>query len=270
MDKRTRTKALYKNLSLNMIYTLEACVLGKEKIGEIDYLVKFLTEKGKVLAIAKGAQKSRRRFINALEEFNVIKGTFRKTSKGRFPILESCDILFIPERIRSDFKSYIFFSYAGELVEKVSFEGLGAEYYEFFKKFLLEFEEKEILKVLKPYFEVRMLEFLGWLPELRRCVKCGYTPRNIFYFSVLEGGILCFNCKNGSGFVLEKEVIEVLRKLLNTPPKYEFLDELEKELKKKKEIVRKVWKISEDLVKFFLPFEINSLKFLEEGIFEGR
>jgi DNA repair protein RecO (recombination protein O) len=251
-----------------MLFSLEGCVLKKEKSGEIDYLVKLLTEKGKIVAIAKGAQKSRRRFINALEEFNIIKGIFRKTSKGKLPILESCDIFFIPEKIREDYRSFLFFSYAGEFVERVSYEGLKAEYYQFFKKFLMEFEEKRILKILKPYFELNMLKFLGWLPELERCVKCGYKPRKIFYFSILEGGILCFNCKNGTEFLIEKEVIEFLRRLISVPMKYEFLDELERELKKRGEIERKIWKISENLIKFFLPFEINSLKFLEKEVFK--
>lgn len=248
-----------------MIFSLEALVLSKEKLGEIDLLVELLTPKGKVWSIAKGAQKSRKRFVNLLEEFNLIKAHLRKTSKGKFPILEKADLLFLPETIRKDHKKYIIISYIGEILSKISFSGLAVEYFSFIKKFLREIEKRNSIGNLwKPFFELKILKFSGWAPELFQCVKCGYQPKKIFYFSVFEGGILCFRCKNDEGEVLDLKTIQMLRTLIEMPPDFERLQKLEEELKNWVDDREKIFKISEKFFKFFLPFEINSLKFLEE------
>ncbi|HCE79717.1 MAG TPA: DNA repair protein RecO, partial [Thermodesulfobacterium commune] len=116
-----------------MFFSVEGLVLSKEKIGEIDVLVEILTPKGKLWAIAKGAQKSRKRFVNLLEEFNLLNLHLRKTLKGALPILEKADLIFIPESIWGNLEKYIFFSYMGEVLSKVSFKGLEAEYFNFIK-----------------------------------------------------------------------------------------------------------------------------------------
>ena len=70
-----------------MLFSLEACVLDKEKLGEIDYLVELLTPKGKIWAVAKGGQKSKKRFLNLLEELTFLRAHLRQPRKGNLPIL---------------------------------------------------------------------------------------------------------------------------------------------------------------------------------------
>uniref|UniRef100_A0A7V4JP63 DNA repair protein RecO n=1 Tax=Thermodesulfobacterium geofontis TaxID=1295609 RepID=A0A7V4JP63_9BACT len=164
-----------------MIFSLEALVLSKEKFGEIDLLIELFTPKGKIWSIAKGAQKSRKRFVNLLEEFNFIKAHLRKTSKGKFPILEKADLLFLPESIRGDYKKFLMISYMGEILSKISFSGLFVEYFSFIKKFFMEMEKENFPPLLKPFFELKILKFSGWSPEFFQCVKCGYKPKKIFF-----------------------------------------------------------------------------------------
>jgi DNA repair protein RecO (recombination protein O) len=247
-----------------MIFSLEALVLSKEKLGEIDLLIELFTPKGKIWSIAKGAQKSRKRFVNLLEEFNFIKAHLRKTSKGKFPILEKADLLFLPESIRRDYKKYLMISYMGEILSKISFSGLFVEYFSFIKKLFMEMEKENLPSLLKTFFELKILKFSGWSPEFFQCVKCGYKPKKIFFLSIPEGGILCFKCKDGNSEELDFKTVDILRSLIKMPVKFESLKKLEKDLKKSAYIKEEILKISEKFFKYFLPFELNSLKFLKE------
>jgi len=249
-----------------MIFSIEAFVLSKEKIGEIDSLIELFTPKGKIWSIAKGAQKSRRRFVNLLEEFNFIKAHLRKTSKGKFLILEKADLLFLSEEIRRDYKKYIFISYIGETLSKISFSGLCVEYFSFIKNLIKEIETNKIISLLKPFFELKILKFSGWSPELFQCVRCGYKPKKVFYLSISEGGLLCFNCKDGNNEALDLQIVDILRDLIKMPINFEKLHKIEEELKKMPHLKEKILKISEEFFRFFLPFEINSLKFLKNII----
>lgn len=253
-----------------MIQTVEALVLSKEKRGEIDLLVELLTPKGKIWCIAKGAQKSRRRFVNTLEEFNFIKAHLRRTSKGKSFILEKADLEFLPESIRKDYKKFVIISYIGEILSKVSFSGLFVNYFSFIKTLLKEIEKNEVLSLIKPFFELKILKFLGWAPELFYCVKCGYKPNKVFYISIHDGGILCFRCKDGGSENLKSETLEILRELIRMPVNFQGLQELEKDLQKIVDGREKLFRISERFLKYFLCLEINSLKFLESVSEEVR
>jgi len=247
-----------------MIFSLEALVLSKEKLGEIDLLIELFTPKGKIWSVAKGAQKSRKRFVNLLEEFNLIKAHLRKTAKGKLPILEKADLLFLPESIRRDYKKYLMISYIGEILSKISFPGLYVEYFSFIKKLFMEIEKENPPFLLKPFFELKILKFSGWSPEFFQCVKCGYKPKKIFFLSIPEGGILCFRCKDGNSEKLDLETVDILRSLIKMPVELESLKKLEKDLEKAIYIKEKILKISEKFLKYFLPFELNSLKFLKD------
>ncbi|RLG11633.1 DNA repair protein RecO [Candidatus Pacearchaeota archaeon] len=247
-----------------MIFSLEACILNKEKFGEIDYLVELLTKKGKIWAIAKGARKSKKRFVNTLEEFNFIIAHLRKPLKSNFLILESADLIFIPETVRNNYKKYLFISYIGEILSKISFSELRVEYFEFVKNFIKEIENVDFIPYLaKPFFEIQILSYLGYKPEFRKCIKCGYIPKRIIYLSIPAGGVVCFKCKNGEDIKVDKEVINILKKINKNFINFKFLKKIEKEINFNKELLNKIYEISENFLKFFLPFEINSLKFLK-------
>ena len=54
-------------------------------------------------------------------------------------------------------------------------------------------------------FELRMLTLLGHRPMVNRCVRCGNensTDRPRIYFGLLDGGLLCEQCRPGKTNVL--------------------------------------------------------------------
>ncbi len=86
-----------------------ALVLTKEKQNEIDLVVTFLSKTKKFKAIAKGGQKSQKRFLNAFEDFTLLKLLLRKSFKTRLPIIDSAKIIFVPEKIREKQENFFFF-----------------------------------------------------------------------------------------------------------------------------------------------------------------
>ncbi len=248
-----------------MLSLTEVIVLSKRPLGEIDLFVELFTPKGKIWAIAKGARKSKKRFVNLLEEFNVLKAHLRHTSKGKIPILEKADIIFLPENIRSFYKKYIFLCYIGEVISKANFLN-GFPTYNLVKELIQFVERNNNLYWLKVYFELNLLKINGWCPELFRCVRCGYEPKKIFYFSTSQGGLMCYKCKDDRCEFLEKNILEILRILIKIPlNKLNFL-ELEANMRLNKKYRTKLLSIVEDFFRFFLIFEVNSLKILKNYI----
>ena len=252
-----------------MLSSLEAIPLSKEKLGEIDLLVEFLTPEGKLWCVAKGGQKSKRRFLNALEDLNILKIYTRKPKKGELPILEKAEILFIPEKPRYDYESYIFSCYITEVISKVSYPELRAEHFEITKKFIKLLENKSFSLILKPMFELKLLTSLGWKPELERCVRCGYPPRKIFFLSIKDGGAVCYRCKGERDEFLEKGVIDILKFLIKMPLRAREMERVIKETLNSQKIFSKVFKITEDFLKFYIDSEISSLKFFN-GVGNGK
>jgi DNA repair protein RecO (recombination protein O) len=55
-------------------YTSQAIIMRTKEFGETDLLVTLLTpDKGRLKGIAKGARKSRKRFVNCLDVFSLVE-----------------------------------------------------------------------------------------------------------------------------------------------------------------------------------------------------
>lgn len=247
-----------------MLVLSEGVVVYKDKLGETDLLVDFLTPKGKIRSIAKGGQKSKKRFLNLLEELNILRLHLRITKKGKIPILEKVDIIFIPESFWYDLSKYFFFSYLGEVLFKVSFQGLYTNYFNFIKEFIRFIDlAKEVSVLHKMFFELKMMKFLGWGPEFEICVKCGYRPKRIFYLSIKDGGLKCHECKEERIYALDSRQMEILKSLIKNSMNPEFFKEMREKVRLDGLNLEFLAKIVEDFFRYFLIFDLNSIKFLK-------
>src|SRR5215475_8389966 len=71
-----------------------AIVLRTRTYGESDKIVTFLTRDwGKVTGIAKGAKRSRRRFVNVLEPFTHVQLRFRPSRANDLAFILGCDLI---------------------------------------------------------------------------------------------------------------------------------------------------------------------------------
>ncbi len=83
------------------LFSSKAIILKGRDYGESDRVITLLLmDKGKINVIAKGAKKSKKRFLNSLELFSLIYANIRDYRADRFPIIESCSVITAFDQIR--------------------------------------------------------------------------------------------------------------------------------------------------------------------------
>lgn len=182
------------------LYKDEALVLSKRAYGESDRILRLFTfTAGKIAAIAKGASKSRRRgFSNTLEPFNHIRVEyFDKYDRGMVRI-ENADIVEANNGIEKSLKRASAAGFFTEFTDRLTKERE--------KNVVLFSTLKEVLDGTKRrdfsyadilYYELKMLDALGYMPNFTACVYCGKgVPDEMkLHFSYERGGLLCPACR---------------------------------------------------------------------------
>lgn len=185
-----------------------AIVLRNRPHGESDKIVTFLTKDwGKVTGIAKGAQRSRRRFVNVLEPFTHIQLRFRPSRIDELAFIFGCDLLqhFLGPSL--DLQCFAIASYVCELVDvMVTGREAGQEIYTLLLNSLQILEETgSASRTFLPTFELLLLTHTGYAPHLTDCQQCG-RDTNIkeapWVFSPSLGGLLCSQCSDQGGAVI--------------------------------------------------------------------
>jgi DNA repair protein RecO (recombination protein O) len=176
----------------------EAFVLFKRAYGESDKIVRLFTRaSGKIAAIAKGASKSQKRFMNTLEPFNHIRiEYFEKSGKG-MARLENADIVETNSGIETSLKKVCIVSFFTEFVDRLTKEKEPHESLFFaLKEVLFAVRHHDFLYSDILYYQFVMLDMLGYMPNFDSCVYCARAIPNEekVLFSKERGGILCVNC----------------------------------------------------------------------------
>ncbi len=176
----------------------EAIVLFKRAYGESDKIIRLFTlTSGKVAAIAKGGNKSQKRFMNTLEPFNHIKVEyFEKHGKGMVR-LENADIVETNSGIETSLHRVCTASFFTEFVDRLTKERERHDsLFHTLKEILTRVKDAEFTFDDILYYQLKMLEILGYMPNFSACVYCGkeVVEDKKIYFSKERGGILCHKC----------------------------------------------------------------------------
>jgi DNA repair protein RecO (recombination protein O) len=177
------------------VFRVEAVVLRHSDWGEADRLLWLYTlELGKIRAIAKGVRKIRSRKAGHLEPFT---RSSLLLAKGR-------DILLITQAetveaylpLRQDLSGITYASYIVELMDRFTYEeGENRPLYRLLCETLQRLAEEQDRDLVMHYFEIRLLDLVGYRPQLFRCLGCQQEiqPEDQF-FSAEAGGVLCPKC----------------------------------------------------------------------------
>ncbi len=176
-------------------YRTQAVVLRHIEYGEADRILTLFTyEKGKITAIAKGVRKIRSRKAGHLEPFMRINLFL---AKGRnLDIVTQAETVDPYMGIREDLERVAYASYVVELLDRFTYEeGQNVGLFRLLTNTLSRIESPSNLDTVVHYYELRLLEYLGFRPQLFTCVDCGetITERDQF-FSPLAGGVVCPKC----------------------------------------------------------------------------
>lgn len=173
-------------------------VLRGYPFGESDLIISFYTrEFGKIKGIAKGAKRSKKRFVNVFEPFSLNNFILTRKNRDALAFIDSCDVIEHFAPIRQDLEKTLIASYFIDLADAFSPEGkVNAALFELLTDFLKLLVREKISDAAIRFFEMRLLKITGFEPTLAACVQCKtpVTNGSSYCFYPKEGGIICSAC----------------------------------------------------------------------------
>jgi DNA repair protein RecO (recombination protein O) len=179
-------------------YTVHAVNVGSFPLGETDkVLTLFSAERGIVRAVAKGARKPGSKIAGRADVLNVNR-LLLATGKT-FEIISQAENIETFPNVRKDLSRLSYCLYYAELTHHF---GLGlldesAAYFDFLCDSLRAQGQGGVDSgTLCLIFELKLLQWLGYQPELDCCVVCRdvLTEYRIAMFHFESGGIVCNKC----------------------------------------------------------------------------
>lgn len=180
-------------------YRARGVVLNSIDFGESDRILTFYTlEQGKLKGIAKGARRSRKRFVGNLDPLSHINIVYFQSDKSELVRVEDASVIDAFSPLKTDIERLSDGCYLLELTSELTREGqvLPAAYH-CLVAFLKLLEAGAGAEALR-FFEIKLLALAGYLPHLAGCLSCG-TPAEgeRLYFSSTSGGLVCRACSSG-------------------------------------------------------------------------
>ncbi len=201
-----------------------AIVLRSWAYGESDKIVSFLTRDfGKLRGIAKGAKRSRKRFLNVLEPFTLVQLRFHQRSNSPLAFVHACDWVYVFRELTRTLGKIAHASYLVEITDELTRDGdESLSLFTHLRDGLRFLEGNEASTEFLTAFELTLLRLAGYQPTLEHCQRCGATPspddgreegfspphsrsfqasspahgrgNGRWGFSPRDGGVLCGNC----------------------------------------------------------------------------
>ena len=201
------------------LYKSEAVVIKRINLGEADRILTIFTPNyGKLRVVAKGVRKITSRLAGHVELFTRSQMLL---AKGRnLDIVTQSETIDAYRPLHDDLSRIAHASYASELLDKLTPDAL--ENYPSYKLFV---ETMQLIstdpdpdRVLR-WYEIQLLGYLGYAPELTRCIECRNELAPVVNsFSAALGGVLCASCRRvGVGRDISVNALKILRLIQRNP-----------------------------------------------------
>lgn len=202
----------------------DALILTSRDHGESDRILTiYSNENGKFSAIAKGANRSKRRFVNKLEPFSFLRITYQN-SKGRgLAFLKEAELHASFINLRQNYSRYA----TASVMQEILLQSIGEKEqdHQIFKLTLWAFHSLDTGKPPRDtlfFYLIRLFDLLGYRPGLSACLNCGTATgaTTSFSFNYSTGGLVCANCTSidySTQTTLSHGTINILNKALELP-----------------------------------------------------
>ncbi len=202
------------------VYRTEAIVLRQRPLGDAAKILVMLTpEHGRLEAVARGVRRTRSRLAGHVEPLT--HASLLLARGGKLDIVTQAQIVESFQALRQDLELLSRAFYVAELVERLV--GESEENYPLFRLVLDTLTR--LAQVAEPdvalrYFEMRVLDLLGYRPQIDRCAVCNRAlEAETNLYSPLAGGALCTGCVPANGIAerLSVNALKWLRVLQRAP-----------------------------------------------------
>lgn len=243
-------------------FRAEAVVLHHRDWGEADRLVTLYTrQRGKLRAVVKGARKTRSRKAGHLQPFTHVTLQLAR-ARGPF-IVTQVDTLNAFAPLRENLQLTGQASYLVELLHRFTYdeEESNAVIFRLLTDSLTRLTRGDDPWLVARYYEMRLLDYLGFRPQLQTCLHCGdpLEPLDQF-FSGSEGGVICPACANQHASLrpLKMETLKYMRHFQRSS--YQEASRANPDAKVRAEV--------ENLMQYYLTYllerGLNSPRFIRE------
>ena len=201
------------------LYKSEAIVIKRIDLGEADKILTIFTPNfGKLRVVAKGVRKVTSRLAGHVELFT--RNTMLLAKARNLDIVTQSETVDAYRPLHEDLSRIAHASYASELLDALTPDAL--ENYPVYRlaveTFALISEDAHQDRVLR-WYELQLLGYMGYAPELSRCVQCGGELQAVTNgWSPSQGGVVCASCRRiGTGRDLTVNALKVMRLMQRSP-----------------------------------------------------
>lgn len=180
-----------------MIQKTEGIVLETFDFRETSVIATFYTRDfGKIKTILKGIRDNLGKFASTLEPFSYNEVIFYRKTSGNLYLVTECNLKDNFILIREDLKKTAVASYIIELLNLIMpLEDKNENIFDLVINSLDKLNDVfDIAKILM-IFQIKLLKFSGFRPNLDSCVSCGKRILDGAFFSLTLGGMLCPRCR---------------------------------------------------------------------------
>jgi DNA repair protein RecO (recombination protein O) len=241
-------------------YQTEAVIIKKTKLGEADRVIALYTpEYGKIEAVAKGVRRPKSKMAGHLElltysQIRLARGHNLDTIIGSQTIDS-----FMP--LKNDLWLTSYGLYAAELVNQFTAEQIANQpLFRLFLETLRKLSQADNTDLTLRYFELHLLDLVGYRPQLQECVSCHTKLQPVVNtFCSSAGGILCPNCQfeHPVSFSISVDALKVLRLFQRS----DF--EVVSRLKVNPELSQEMKAVLASYVRYLLEREVKSATWLD-------
>lgn len=235
-------------------------MLRRQDLGEADrILTLFAKGHGKIRVVAKGVRKPASRKAGHVELF--IRADLLIAHGQSLDVVSQAEMLdaFVP--LRDDLTRAMYAAHFVELLDAFTEDSdQHDDLYDLLVKGLGWLAATHDLRRAARYYELNLLDMVGYRPQLFECVECTekITAQDQYY-SIVDGGVLCPSC--GFGHPAARSIslgaLKVLRYLQTRP--YQTIDQLRLSNPVQGEIER----LLHDSLTYHLERRLKSAAFLE-------
>lgn len=175
-------------------------VLKISEHGEADKLVTlYSNDLGRVTGIAKGAKKSKQRFVNKLEEFSHLQIFYRppRGLTGGLLLISEAELLCPYLSLRKNYRRYVAAMYISELMLRFTRDhDPDLRLYGLLKWAFSSLDKGDVPQRIAVLYHLQLLAAAGYRPELNQCSNClqPVGPGRTFVFLPGTGSLLCSSC----------------------------------------------------------------------------
>ena len=188
----------------NMYKKIDGIIVSEYPFEESSKIINILTKDGEYNIIAKGAKKIKSPFFAVTNKFTLGIFNIQYKEKGLSKLIDA-DIINNYSIIKKDINKVSYVTYITELCLKVYKHESSSNIYDLYLASLNKINEGYNYEVIFNILRLKLLDYLGIMPIIDRCVVCGNT-HDIVTISSYLGGYVCKNCLRNEKVISTKSI----------------------------------------------------------------